>query len=160
MNHVDNTPGNSESEVRSLLREIGSRHQDGLKTASRRAIVAAGLEATAPSRRARAAIQRFIPSALAAAALLVVLMLPALAVKGGRPAWEPNRNPIKDLQVNTVNGRVVLSWSDGQGPHRVVKATSREQLSHASDLPGEIVTGETWVDRGSDSSNIVYYLVD
>jgi hypothetical protein len=42
----------------------------------------------------------------------------------------------------------------------VVRATSRRDLAQVSQIPGEMVTGERWVDRSPDNSEIVYYVVE
>jgi hypothetical protein len=67
---------------------------------------------------------------------------------------------VRDLQVTARGAEVILTWQDGDRPHRVVRATSREELAHLGELPGEVVRGERWVDSRPDSAAVVYYLVD
>jgi hypothetical protein len=67
---------------------------------------------------------------------------------------------VRDLEVTEVGGQVVLTWKDGNQPRRVVKATSREQLAHLSQLPSETVSGERWVDSHPSDEAVVYYIVE
>jgi len=159
---------NSDFDIKSTLRKLSMEHADGLRAGTRRRIVAAGLE-SASARSVRPAISFWLAPATpfasmaAAAALLVILALPAVYLGTGSDSAGPR--PVSDLEVNTVNGQVVLTWRDGDAPHRVVRATSREELARAvtaagGKARGEVVRGERWVDRSSDKSDIVYYLVE
>jgi len=91
------------------------------------------------------------------AAVVLVLALPALLLERG---GDLDPRPVADLQVATQDGRVVLTWSDGGEGHRVVRATNRRDLARVSEIPGEMVTGERWVDRNRDDSEIVFYVVE
>ncbi len=149
-----------ESDIKNLLTRISREYSDGLRASTRESI----LEATLPRQSSRQA-GSFVwspaftrPLAIAAmAALLIVLALPALLLER---AGQRLSGPVADLQVATQDGHVVLTWSDGGGAHRVVRATNRGDLARVSEIPGEMVTGERWVDRSSDDSEIVYYVVE
>jgi hypothetical protein len=78
----------------------------------------------------------------------------------GRVVPEGPRTPITDLQVTTEGGKVVLTWNDGNEPRRIVRATSREQLSHLDQAPSEIVLGQRWVDTQPERGSLVYYFVE
>jgi len=149
-----------ESDIKSVLTRISKEYSDGLRASSRKKI----LEATLPRRSSRQAgsfawgpaFSR--PLAIAGmAALLFVLALPALLLERGGDRLP---RPIGDLQVATQDGHVVLTWSDGGGAHRVVRATNRDDRARVGEIPGEMVMGERWVDRSSDESEIVYYVVE
>jgi hypothetical protein len=149
-------------DIKILLGRISSQYSGGLKIPARRRIVEEGLKSATSHRQSvwsgRPGFSRHpVPGILAVAALAVVLALPALFT---RQAGHMTTRPVTDLNVATEGGRVVLTWSDGDAPHRVLRATSREDLARASRIPGEVVTGERWVDKVPDSSTIVYYVVE
>ena len=162
---------NAESDIKTTLKTVSMQYSDGLRAETRRRIVTAA-SASAASRSIGPAISFWLAPAspfasmAAAAALLLILALPALYLGAGAPSTVSR--PVTDLEVSNVNGQVVLTWRDGDAPHRVVRATSREQLAHAviaaggagGMAEGEIVRGERWVDRSSDKSEIVYYVVE
>ena len=113
------------------------------------------------AQRQAAPIWALIPKLAAAAAVAVVLILPAFKpfrMQGPGPA--EIKTAIHDFQVTALNGEVVLTWEDGNQPRRVVKTTSREALAHLSEIPGEVVRGERWVDTRPDEAPIVYYFVE
>jgi hypothetical protein len=159
---------NSESDIKTTLSRLSMEYSDGLRAETRRRIVTAA-SASASSRSVGRSISFWLAPAtpfaslVAASALLLILALPALYLGRGGDAAGPR--PVSDLEVSTVNGQVVLTWSDGDAPHRVVRATSREEMAQAVSSTGdrtrgELVRGERWVDRSSDKADIVYYLVE
>ena len=156
------------SDIRHRLKAISDGYSDRLRPQTRANILSslAGQTAGQAARTAhlRSPFIQTVPRMLAAAAVLVVLALPAIQMK--TLSGKGPETPIRDLEVNEVDGRVVLTWKDGNQPHRVVRATSREELARLSKLPSETVSGERWVDnrpidaREPNSSNVVYYFVE
>ena len=144
------------------LRQIAERYEqagDSLRPEVRRRIVALALLARAErTARQTTPIWAFLPKLAAAAAVAVVLALPAF--KMNLPGPVETKTPIRDFQVTAKNGQVVLTWEDGDEPRRVVKATSREALAHLSEIKGEVVRGEKWVDTRPDEAQLVYYFVE
>src|SRR5262249_14726400 len=98
-----------------------------------------------------------IPAGLAAI-VVGILVLPAFLLSGGLVGHAPA--PVKDLEVKSVAGPVVLTWSDGNEPRRVIRATRREDLAKPERLQGELALGERWIDNHADNAQVVYYLVN
>lgn len=152
-------PRNS-NEIRAWLSQVASGYGDGLRAGTRRAVIQGALMRPVGRLEGFLAGARLAgPRLLAAAAMALVLVLPALQINRGLTK-APAKSDISDLAVTTDGGRVVLTWTDGDQPHRVVRATSREELARLAAMPGEVVTGERWVDRTDDGAEIVFYLVD
>jgi hypothetical protein len=93
-----------------------------------------------------------------AASVALILLLPAFMGPG--TLNRPQLSEIKDLTVMTEGDRVSLTWTDGDQVHRVMKATSREQLRDLASLPAETVRGNRWTDSEPVTSGIVYYVVE
>ena len=158
--------GNSETgqtaDVRVRLRQIADQHArygDTLRPDVRCRIVSSALAAVAS--RQSAPIWALLPKMAAAAAVAVILILPAFKpfrMHDAGPAVVST--PIHDFQVTAHNGQVVLTWQDGDQPRRVVRATSRETLARLSEVPGEMVRGQSWVDTRPDEAQLVYYFVE
>lgn len=156
-NTLENDP------IANRLKQIAEGYSDTLRPVTRqRILVAAGR--TSRGAYLSSPFVLTLPKMLAAAAVLVVLALPALHL--GQPSVYPGRagvgadSVVRDLQVTSQDGQVVLTWKDGQKPRRVMRATSRDELAHMSRLPGELVSGERWVDEHSGDAAVVYYLVE
>jgi len=150
------TVDNELSSLRGRLKQIADGYQDSLAPATRARLVSAARKATASSWSMQG-----LPRAVAVAAVLVVLALPALQMR--QQSIVPHsgiRSSINDLQVTERDGQVVLTWKDGDQPRRVVRATNRQDLAHMSQLPGETVRGERYVDPRPSDAEVVYYLVE
>ena len=146
----------SSAGLRDRLRKISDEYSDSLSQDTRRRIVTTALHAI-PSHRT-GSTWYILPRLAAAAAVLAVLAFPAFRMT---PAETPQEsNSVRNLQVTAKGGEVILTWQDGEKPHRVVRATTREELSHLGQIPGEVVRGERWVDSRSDNAAVVYYLID
>lgn len=150
------------SEVRDRLRQIAGGYSDTLRPDVRHRIVTRSVASLAQTVAGHTApIWALIPKIAAAAAVAVILILPAFKpfrMQGAGPA--DTKTPIRDFQVTAQNGEVVLTWEDGDQPRRVVKATSREALAHLAEIPGEMVQGKRWVDTRPDEAQLVYYFVE
>jgi len=144
------------NDISRFLRDIDGAYTDRLRPASRQRILREAVDGLR-GRTSRPVIWSFV-APMAAAAIVVVLMVPALYLK--TPAPEQAGKPITDLQVTNDGGHVVLTWSDGDAPRRVIRATSREELARAIHSRGELVSGERWVDPREDNAKIVYYVVN
>ena len=156
MSYAGNDPV---ADVRGRLRQIADQCTDTLRPDVRRRIVTLSVAALAEAAARQAApIWALIPKIAAAAAVAVILILPAIKMNSSGPA--ETKTPIHDFQVTAVNSEVVLTWEDGDQPRRVVKATSREALAHLSEMPGEMVRSERWVDTRPDEAQLVYYFVE
>lgn len=150
------------ADVKARLRQIAdqqTRYGSTLRPEVRRRIVASALADVSSRQTVRT--WAFLPKLAAAAAMAVILVLPAFKTFRTQEVGPGNaKTPIHDFQVTTVNGQVVLTWEDGNQPRRVVKATSREELAHLSEARGEVVRGERWVDKRPDQAQVVYYFVE
>jgi len=158
------TIDNELSSLRGRLKQIADGYQDSLAPATRARLVSAARKATASSWYWSSPFMPFmqgLPRAVAVAAVLVVLALPALQMRQQSNAPHSGiRSSINDLQVTERDGQVVLTWKDGDQPRRVVRATNRQDLAHMSQLPGETVRGERYVDPRPSDAEVVYYLVE
>ena len=143
--------------LQSHLKQISNGYHDSLAPATRARLLSAARQA-ARSSYSISPFSQTLPRALAVAAVLVVLALPALQMRQ-QPAGVA-ATAISDLQVTSLNGQVVLTWKDGNQPRRVVRTTNRADLTHMSQLPGETVTGERYVDAHPSDASVVYYLVE
>ena len=148
------------ADVRARLGQIAdqqARYGDRLRPEVRRRIVASALSEVTSQKP----VWSFIPKLAAAAAMAVILVLPAFKTfRTQEIGPQEAKSPIHDFQVTARNGEVVLTWEDGNQPRRVVKATTREELAHLSEAPGEVVRGERWVDKRPDQAQLVYYFVE
>lgn len=146
-------------DVRDTLNRISAKYVDGLEADTRRRVVTAALEARAHSRTSWVgSLWRLAPQVAVTGAILLFLATPVLYMNEVGSPQAPSA--IRDLEVTNQGGRVVLTWSDGGSPRRVVRATSREELEALDRIPGEVVTGERWVDNRPGTSTIVYYVVE
>jgi anti-sigma-K factor RskA len=146
-----------ETEIRSRLRRISEGYSDTLTSGTRARLLASARQASHGGWLSSPFVPTF-SRVLAVAAVLVVLALPALQMRPRQHEGTPSL--VRDLEVTEVGGQVVLTWKDGNQPRRVVKATSREQLAHLSQLPSETVSGERWVDSHPGDEAVVYYIVE
>jgi hypothetical protein len=145
-------------ETRQLLRRVAEHRGDILPADARRLLIRAGRNASVEVVESRSFIARGALALGAVAALGLVAVLPALfgrIVPAGSPA-----SPVRDLSVTADAERVVLTWTDGGAPRRVIRATSRQELSNPSALTAHSVTGESWVDEEQSAAHIVYYIVE
>ena len=149
-------------DIKARLRQIAdqnTRYGDTLRPDVRRRIISSALAGVAS--RQTVPTWALLPKLAAAAAVAVILILPAFKtfkLQGAGPT--EIKTAIHDFQVTELNGQVVLTWEDGNQPRRVVKATNREELAHLSEIPGEVVRGERWVDTRPNEAQLVYYLVE
>ena len=152
----------SNTDIGTRLRGIAERYEQSGETlrpdVRRRIVNLAIADQTARAARPTAVIWSFLPKMAAAAAVAVILALPAFKMNGPGPV--DTKTPIHDFQVTSREGQVVLTWEDGDQPRRVVKATSREELAHLAEMPGVMVKGEKWVDTRPDEAQLVYYFVE
>src|SRR6266850_2759517 len=143
----------TQTDVRTTLAGIAAGYSESLKFETRRRIIASAMQGVQSRKEARPAFlpTAFLPKALATAAILVVMLLPAFQLH--RSGQLDSATPIRDLQVSTQGSQVVLTWHDGNQPRKVIKATSREELPRLSQADGVAVTGERWVDNQADDTN-------
>lgn len=146
----------SSAGLRDRLRKMSDEYSDGLRRDTRRRIITTALHAI-PSHRTGSPWS-FLPKLAAAAAVVAVLAIPAFKITPVGTRQEATS--VRDLQVSVEGGEVILTWQDGDKPHRVIRATSRQELAHLGQNPGEVVNGERWVDSRSDDAAVVYYLVE
>jgi hypothetical protein len=139
------------------LREISDGYADALRPMTRARILASARQAVRSTHLASPFVPSF-PRLLTAAAIVMVLALPALHL--GRAPQPGLDASVRDLQVTSQGGQVVLTWKDGTQPRHVVRTTSHEDLARMSQLPGEVVSGERWVDAQPSDAEVVYYLVE
>ncbi|HKY30895.1 MAG TPA: hypothetical protein VJV23_00020 [Candidatus Polarisedimenticolia bacterium] len=131
--------------------------------------LAAGAERArlAPSRRTRILAESGRPESawslrgarapLAAAALLVVLALPAALLGPGGTGTAPAEDPLQ-LDVSlAADGTVLLEWDNGKPVHTVRIATSAKDLAKVNGIE---VAGRSYQDASRSGSEIVYYHVD
>ena len=145
-------------DIREQLQNISNGHSARLSHAARRRVVLAGVEG---ARRTGLDAFRFggIPQMALAAGLVGLLALPAFFLSLNQSV--ASKKPVSDLSVSLGDdGQVVLAWTDGDAPRKVVRVTNREELKGLSGLPGEAVRGEQWIDTRADQSDIVYYIVE
>lgn len=145
---------------RNILRRISGEYADRLRPETRRRILTETLSeaSAAGSRWGIRRMAGLAPQAAAASVILLILSMPALISRG-----EPEvRTPVQDLEVRVQGASVVLTWTDGGQPRRIVRATSREELAHLDEARGVTASGERWVDARSASEEepIVYYYVE
>lgn len=144
--------------LRARLRHITESCRERLQPAVRQGLIREGVAQAAIAGRAGWRVKlEPMPRYAAAAAVLAFMVLLGLQVSGSSKAKE---STVRDLQAGEVDGRVVLTWQNGDEPHTVVRATSREMLRQAGSLSGEMVTGKIWVDTKDDAAPIVFYLVN
>ncbi len=117
----------------------------------------------APGAMARlAALWGLSGQLVAAAALLALLVLPAVMQRGADMPATPGRRADKlDLSVHMrADGAVVLEWNNGGAVHTVRKAGSREDLAKVNAIE---VQGGRFTDAAgpvSGGPDIVFYQVD
>ncbi len=149
-----------EGEVhRRSLRELAESYQDGLRAETRRRILVATRQAVDVEGVGGRSAWRFVPQLAAAAAVALLLAAPALYREPGASSGDSGAGAVEGLEVRADGDRVVLTWDGEAGPRRLVKATSREQLSDLSRLPYQEISGGRWVDNHPEEAPVVYYVV-
>jgi hypothetical protein len=97
-------------------------------------------------------------ASLAAAALLAVLMAPAVLIEKVPVGHVVTAHADLDLQVSLArDGRVVLEWENGQPVHTVKVATSPRNMAKVNGIK---VEGRRYVDASRRDAEIVYYQID
>lgn len=96
-------------------------------------------------------------AAVAPALLVAVIVALPLAIRHQQEPAASSEVPVR-IDMRAQDGAVSLAWTDGNGKaYKVYKSSDPRRLGQGR---AEVVTGNQWVDRDPDSSQIVFYRVE